>query len=132
MIETLTASGIRMIHDDVMFEGELRGEYPGRLENMLARIEHRIVYQIGVSDLFDIAGCYGAFLASAHCFMDGNKRTAFRAADLFLAGEGCEMQFDSMPANDLYDLFIGCATGQSDEQQLSTFLRARFILVQAT
>ena len=132
MIEVLTASGIRLIHDDVMFKGEVMGEYPNRLENMLGRIENRITYQIGISDLFDIAGCYGAFLASAHCFMDGNKRTAFRATDLFLAGVGYELQFDSIPLNEICDLFIACATGQRDEQQLSTFLRSRFMMIQAS
>ena len=126
MIQLLTANQIRTIHDRVLFEGELRGEYKERpVEAILGRIENRIIYGIQVNDLFDIAGCYGAFIAIAHVFVDGNKRTAFRTVAVFMGLNGLQVEFGQPDQDPFFDLIIQCATNASDEVKLAEHLRAR-------
>jgi death-on-curing protein len=42
----------------------------------------------GKPDHADLAACYGVGIAKNHPFVDGNKRTAFVAVELFLALNG--------------------------------------------
>ena len=126
MIQLLTADQIRRIHDRVLFDGELRGEYKERpVEAILGRIENRIIYGIQVNDLFDIAGCYGAFIAIAHAFVDGNKRTAFRTVTAFMGLNGLRVELGQPDQDPFFDLIIRCATNASDEVKLAEHLRAR-------
>lgn len=45
----------------------------------------------GDPDIADLAAAYGYGLARNHPFIDGNKRTAFVAVELFLALNGAEL-----------------------------------------
>lgn len=129
MIQLLTADQIRRIHDRILFEGELRGEYKERpVEAVLGRIENRINYGIEVNDLFDIAGCYGAFIAIAHAFVDGNKRTAFRTVAAFMGVNGLRVEFGRPDRDPLFELIIQCATNNSDEIKLAAHLRTRYVI----
>tara|TARA_E500000305_G_scaffold81234_1_gene67065 strand:+ start:709 stop:1098 length:390 start_codon:yes stop_codon:yes gene_type:complete len=56
------------------------------LESALARPQNLYVY--GEIDLFVLAASYAEGIARNHPFIDGNKRTAFLTADLFLADNG--------------------------------------------
>ena len=42
-------------------------------------------------DLFDLAASFAEAIARNHCFANGNKRTAFIAADPFLKADGIEL-----------------------------------------
>ncbi|HQN51718.1 MAG TPA: type II toxin-antitoxin system death-on-curing family toxin, partial [Phenylobacterium sp.] len=59
----------------------------GLLESAMARAANRFHYE-GVTDVCELAATYLVALASNHPFVDGNKRTAFLAAALFLALNG--------------------------------------------
>ena len=61
----------------------------GLLESALARPLNRAAY--GKPDHADLAACYGAGIAKNHPFVDGNKRTAFVAVELFLALNGWKL-----------------------------------------
>jgi len=126
LLQLLTAAQIRRIHDRILFDGELRGEYRERpVEAVLGRLENRIVYGIQVNDVFDVAGCYGAFIAVAHCFVDGNKRTAFRTVSAFLGLNGLLFK-PGLPASDeFFEILMQCATGTADEAKLAARLRSR-------
>lgn len=52
-------------------------------------------------------------LTASRPFMDGNKRTAFVATDVFLKLNG--MMFDPAAENDLFALMIGIATHDVDD-----------------
>lgn len=56
------------------------------LESALARPQNQQAY--GERDLFALAASYAEAIARNHPFVDGNKRTAFATADLFLAENG--------------------------------------------
>ena len=119
----LTPKQVRRIHTRILSGDELSGEYEGRLDGALGRIENRITYQIGIKDIFDVAGCYAAFITTAHAFTDGNKRTGFRASLAILGLNGIEPDFQQLPFLEYCDLIVECAKGQSDEFALAHCLR---------
>src|SRR5690606_17193856 len=59
---------------------------PGMLESALARPQHRALY--GTPDVADLAASYAFGLACNHPFVDGNKRAAFVAMEVFLELNG--------------------------------------------
>ena len=56
------------------------------LESALARPLNLNAY--GETDLFQLAASYAEGIARNHAFIDGNKRTAWTAADVFLRKNG--------------------------------------------
>ena len=58
----------------------------GLLESALARPIHRFNY--GEPSLTELAAAYAVGIAKNHAFVDGNKRTAFVAAVVFLERNG--------------------------------------------
>jgi death on curing protein len=58
----------------------------GLVESALAR--PRTAFSYGTTDLFELASLYADSIANNHPFFDGNKRTAFVAAALFLDKNG--------------------------------------------
>ncbi|MCI1192390.1 type II toxin-antitoxin system death-on-curing family toxin [Calidifontimicrobium sp. SYSU G02091] len=64
----------------------------GLLESALARPHHLAAY--GEPDAAALAAAYGYGIARNHPFVDGNKRTAFVAVELFLALNGIELTAD--------------------------------------
>jgi death on curing protein len=59
------------------------------LESALARPANLAAH--GKPDHADLAACYGFGIAKNHPFVDGNKRTAFVAVELFLVLNGREL-----------------------------------------
>lgn len=60
------------------------------LESAIARPLNLHAY--GEDDVFQLAAGYAEGIARNHPFVDGNKRTAFAAADLFLALNGFNLE----------------------------------------
>jgi death-on-curing protein len=58
----------------------------GLLQSALARPLNIYVYQNG--DIFECAAAYAEGIIRNHPFIDGNKRTAFTSASIFLARNG--------------------------------------------
>jgi death-on-curing protein len=58
----------------------------GLLESALARPHHRWAYE--QASIFDLAATYAHGIVKNHPFIDGNKRTGFLAAALFLEANG--------------------------------------------
>jgi death-on-curing protein len=59
---------------------------PGLLESALARPLNRAAY--GDPDPLELAALYAIAIARNHPFIDGNKRTAYLALEVFLALNG--------------------------------------------
>ncbi len=74
----------------------------------------------GQPDASDLAAAYAVGLAKNHGFVDGNKRTAWVAARLFLADNGRSLRFDPMEAIRIVE---GVAAGSIDEVQLAAWFR---------
>ena len=71
-------------------------------------------------DLASMAAAYLFHLASNHAFVDGNKRIGARAASVFLALNGCEVD---LPLDATESLVLGVAKGEISKEQVTAFLR---------
>jgi death-on-curing protein len=58
----------------------------GLLESAINRPRHLLAY--GDPSLLELAACYAAGIVKNHPFLDGNKRSGFMAAALFLEANG--------------------------------------------
>jgi death on curing protein len=119
---TLTVDLIVMIHDEVLNPGELPGLAGDKsLEGALGRVENRLAYGL-VSDVYDLAAAYAIAISQGHCFNDGNKRTAYRALQVCLEGNGIAC---TLTATEIGPVIIRAAQRQLDEGELAHWLRQR-------
>lgn len=84
MIEHHSREFIEVLHNDQLrLHGGVSGvRDEGMLESALAPLIQKEIY--GRPDLYELASAYLLGMAENHTFVDGNKRTALAAADLFL------------------------------------------------
>ena len=84
----LTRDDVEAIHEQMIeIGGGAHGlRDPALLESALARPQNLHAY--GENDTFQLAASYAEGISRNHPFVDGNKRTAFATADLFLAVNG--------------------------------------------
>jgi len=92
----------------------------GAVESALARPRNLIAY--GEPDAADLAAAYAYGLARSHGFADGNKRTAWIVARLFLADNGYHLQFDKI---DAVKVVTALAAGLLAESELAAWFRER-------
>jgi len=80
---------ILAIHDEQLAEhgGSTGLRDAGLLDSALARRLNRAGY--GDPDIAELAAVYALAIAQNHPFLDGNKRTAFVAQELFQRLNGC-------------------------------------------
>ena len=90
----------------------------GLLESALARPENLAHY--GVPDIADLAASYGCGIARNHPFIDGNKRTAFVAVELFLLLNDLELSADDA---DCVLTMLAVAAGTLDESAFAKWIR---------
>lgn len=86
--EWVSRADVEAIHE-IMIEigGGLQGlRDDALLDSALARPKNLFAY--GETDRFQLAASYAEGIARNHPFADGNKRTAFATADLFLVVNG--------------------------------------------
>ena len=91
----------------------------GLFESALARPQN--LAQYGSPDVAELAAAYGFGLARNHPFVDGNKRTAFVAVELFLALNGCELLADDVQC---VLSMLALAAGSMSEAEFAIWLRA--------
>ena len=116
------ASVVHAIHDRQLAQhGGLAGiRDPGAVESALARPQNLAAY--GEPDACDLAAAYAWGLARNHGFSDGNKRTAWVTARLFLADNGYRLRFDAADAVRTVEAVAG---GTLAEDVLASWLRER-------
>lgn len=93
---------------------------PALLEAALARPVNRWGY--GDDDRCALAAAYAFGIARNHPFVDGNKRTAWVFARLFLLLNGVTLRF---APEDAIRAMIALAAGDLTEEALADWLRAR-------
>lgn len=90
----LSVDHIIAIHDEVLEPNELQGMAGDKsLEGALSRVENRLNYGLA-EDIYSLAASYAVAVSQAHCFNDGNKRTAFQVMDLILDLNGINVTWD--------------------------------------
>lgn len=90
----------------------------GALESALVAAENRYHYENA-----DVAGCAAAYayhLSKAHAFVDGNKRAAAAATLAFIIANDGDVDASD---DELYELFIGIASGRIGRDQAESRLR---------
>ena len=116
------ATVVLAIHDRQLSEhgglGGIRDQ--GAVESALARPENLAAY--GEPDAAGLAAAYAFGLARNHGFSDGNKRTAWVVARLFLADNGYRLRFDPMDAVKTVE---AVAAGTMHEDVLAAWFRDR-------
>ena len=92
----------------------------GMVESAMARPKNLAAY--GEPDAADLAAAYLYGLACNHGFADGNKRTAWIIARLFLMDNGFRLEFDQMAAITMVEAVAG---GRMPEADIANWFRAR-------
>ena len=91
----LTVDDVIAVHDYVLSDHESQGLAGGKfLDGALGRVENRLNYGF-IEDVFDLGASYAAAISQAHCFNDGNKRTAFQVMDVVLDLNGVQMAWET-------------------------------------
>ena len=118
----VSATVIHAIHDRQLSEhGGADGvRDQGGIESALARPVNLEAH--GTPDAADLAAAYAFGLAKNHGFVDGNRRTAWIAARLFLADNGYRLSFDAI---DAIRMMEGVAAGSVTEAELAAWFRDR-------
>ncbi len=113
-------SVIHAVHDGQLGEhgGSAGLRDAGLLESALARLLQLAAY--GEPDAASLAAAYGFGLAKNHPFIDGNKRTAFVAVELFLALNGWSLI--ATDADCVMEM-LRLAGGESSEAQFAHWVR---------
>lgn len=118
----LLRSVIDAVHDAQLAEHGgaegLRDE--GALDSALARPVNLHAY--GETDIFRLAAAYAFGIARSHPFVDGNKRTAFLAAYIFLSINGHELEASEI---DAVTAVLALAAGKMSEDEFARWLREK-------
>ena len=93
---------------------------PGALESALARPRNLAAY--GTPDAFSLAAAYAFGVARNHPFVDGNKRTAWVLARMFLQLNGIRLEFAKTEA---VLIMLSLAAGEASEAELADWFRER-------
>ena len=116
----LDAAVLDAVHDEQLAEhGGARGVRDrGLFESALARPRQQAAY--GEPDAAALAAAYGYGLARNHPFVDGNKRTAFVAVELFLALNSFELRAGDA---DCVMTMLSLAGGTLSEEDFAAWVR---------
>lgn len=116
----VSAASALAIHDRQLAEhgGPSGVRDAGAFESALARPVNRWAY--GEEDFFTLAAAYAFGIARNHPFVDGNKRTAWTLARVFLIKNRLDLDFVEREA---IDLVQALAAGELSEAQLADWLR---------
>ena len=108
------------VHDEQLAEhgGAAGTRDAGLFESALAR-PHNLAHY-GRPDTADLAAAYGCGIARNHPFIDGNKRTAFVAVELFLRLNEQVLVADDA---DCVLTMLSVAAGALDEAAFAAWLR---------
>ena len=92
------------------------------LESVLGRPLNLAAY--GEPDACALAAAYGCGIARNHALIDGNKRTAFVAAELFLRLNGWRLAASDA---DCVLTMLAVATGDLTESDFAAWMRAHAV-----
>jgi len=113
-------SVVLAVHDEQLAEhgGAVGVRDEGLMDSALGRPLNLAAY--GQPDVADLAAAYGIGLAKNHPFVDGNKRTAFVAVELFLFLNGYELMASDA---DCVLTMLAVAAGDLDEAGFAAWIR---------
>jgi len=116
----IDAAILLAVHDEQLVEhGGISGVRDvGMFESALSKPQNLAAY--GEPDFAELAASYGFGLAKNHPFLDGNKRTAFVAVELFLRLNGYLLKADDVTC---VLTMLAVAAGEMDEASFAGWIR---------
>ena len=96
------------------------------LNSALAKPKQRFAYE-PESSIFELAASYSFGIANNHPFVDGNKRTAFTVAVIFLELNGVSLD---APEPEVVIFFENLASGNLTEYELAEWLSGNCVAIQ--
>jgi death on curing protein len=116
----LSSQLVLAIHDEQLAEhgGSTGLRDAGLLDSALARPLNRVGY--GEPDIAELAAVYALGIARNHPFVDGNKRTAFVALELFLRLNGSVFTVGDAEA---VVMFLAMAKGELPDGEFIAWVR---------
>lgn len=122
-MKLLSAQDVIYIQRTVIHAHELQGQAPDKsVDAVVGRVLNRVRYG-QITDVFELAASYAAFIAVAHAFNDANKRTAFTTMDTILALNGVELNYGS--PEEAGGMIVKVVLGEVDELGLAEWLRGK-------
>ena len=120
--EWLSKALMLAIHDEQLAEhgGGTGVRDEGLLDSALVRPQNRLSYE-PTADLQTLAAAYAFGVARNHPFIDGNKRTAFVAAEVFLDLNGMTLTASD---EECVLTMLRLAAGEIEEDAFAAWLRA--------
>ena len=116
----LSKAIVRAMHERLLAEhgGSAGLRDPGLLDSELAR--PRQLHACGAPEISDLATAYAAGIIRNHPVVDGNKRTGFMCAYLFLAENGFRLIANEVEVVQVVTLL---AAGEINEAAFAAWLR---------
>lgn len=113
------------LHDEQLAEhgGSPGVRDAGLLSSALARPQNQAAY--GNPSVFDLAAAYAFGIIRNHPFVDGNKRTAFLAAYVFLDLNGWELMAHE---DEAVAAVLALAAGEIQEAGFSEWLKTNSVI----
>ena len=101
--------------------GEIEGSVRDQalLNSALVRPRNSYLYNKAVVDLYSLAANYAFGIAKNHAFLDGNKRTAYLSAIVFLKLNGITC---APPQHEIVTNMVALACNEISEEQFSYWL----------
>ncbi|MBL4852483.1 MAG: type II toxin-antitoxin system death-on-curing family toxin [Gammaproteobacteria bacterium] len=117
----LTLQEVKIIHDkSIQQAGGSHGvRDTGLLESALDR--PRNLHAYGEKNVFQLAASYAESFSANQPFVDGNKRTSFASADLFLYLNGHDLQPEQ--DNNHSDMMVNLAQGKITREEAGQYLK---------
>lgn len=118
----LERRGLLLLHMESLAEhgGTTGIRDEGLLDSALARPRNQFAYDQS-ADISQLAAACGFGLAKNHAFLDGNKRIAFIATELFLRLNGLRLATEPL---DEIRTMLSLASGEITEQEFAAWIRA--------
>jgi death on curing protein len=113
------------LHDEQLAEhgGPPGVRDAGLLSSALARPQNQVAY--GKPSVFDLAAAYAFGIIRNHPFVDGNKRTGFLAAYVFLDLNGWELMAHE---DETVAAVLALAAGEMQEDGFSEWLKTNSVV----
>lgn len=127
MITWISRTLALAIHDRQLAEhgGGTGVRDEGLLESALARPQQLFAYGDPPPDLAQLAASVAHGLARNHPFIDGNKRTAAVACEVFIVLNGGRLNATDV---ELYPQYLGLSEGSISETGFTDWLRPRIAM----
>ena len=113
-------AAVKVIHDRMLSR---HGGTPGMRDEALLEMacgRPLNLQAYGDPNLFGLAAAYAFGIAKAHAFIDGNKRTAFQTAFVFLYMNGQDLD---VPEVEVVTMMEGLADSRVPEAEFADWLR---------